>query len=62
MEKDGAFGVVESVKATADLYSPLTGAVVEINSPLSDTPGGVNEDPYGDGWMMTVKVARPDRT
>jgi len=58
--KDSAFGVVESVKATADLYSPLTGSVVEINTTLDDTPEVVNEDPYGDGWMLKVKLANTD--
>ncbi len=55
--RDEAFGVVESVKATADLYSPLTGEVVETNTTLDDTPEVVNEDPYGDGWMLKVKLA-----
>lgn len=57
LEKDGAFGVVESVKATADLYSPLTGTVSEINTTLADTPEVVNDDPYGDGWMISIKIA-----
>ena len=54
--KDAAFGVVESVKATADLYSPISGTVVEINTTLDDTPEVVNQDPYGDGWMLKVKL------
>jgi glycine cleavage system H protein len=57
LEKDTAFGVVESVKATADLYAPLSGEVIEINSPLEDSPEVMNEDPYGDGWMVRMVVS-----
>jgi len=48
------FGVVESVKAVSDLYSPVTGKVVRVNKALLDVPEKVNQDPYGDGWMITV--------
>lgn len=51
------FGVVESVKAASDLYSPLTGTVVEVNAKLVDHPELVNADPYGDGWMVVVQPA-----
>jgi glycine cleavage system H protein len=57
IEKEAAFGVVESVKATADLYSPFSGSVSEINTVLDDTPEVVNEDPYGDGWMLKIKLS-----
>ena len=50
------FGVIESVKATNDLYSPVSGRVVEVNHALEDEPGLVNEDPYGRGWMLVVKI------
>jgi glycine cleavage system H protein len=50
------FGVIESVKATNDLFSPATGEVVEVNSALEGEPGLVNEDPYGKGWMIVIKV------
>ena len=50
------FGVVESVKATNDLYSPVSGEVVEVNDTLVDEPGLVNEDPYGNGWMLVVRM------
>ena len=53
------FGVIESVKATNDLYSPVSGEVVEVNHVLEDEPGLVNEDPYGKGWMTVVKIANP---
>ena len=59
LEKDTAFGVVESVKATADLYAPLSGKVVETNTPLEDSPEVVNEDPYGDGWMVRILISDP---
>ncbi|MFN8474471.1 MAG: glycine cleavage system protein GcvH [Anaerolineae bacterium] len=49
------FGVVESVKAASDLYSPVTGTVVEVNSALESSPETVNSDPYGDGWMIVVE-------
>ena len=53
------FGMIESVKATNDLFSPVTGEVVEVHESLSDDPGTVNEDPYGDGWMVVVKMTNP---
>ena len=52
-----AFGVVESVKAVSDLYAPLSGEVVEINAELPKKPELVNADPYGQGWMIVVKLA-----
>jgi glycine cleavage system H protein len=57
LEKDAAFGVIESVKATADLYIPIAGRVVEVNTPLMDSPEVINDDPYGDGWMLTIAIA-----
>lgn len=51
------FGVIESVKATNDLYSPVSGEVVEVNRALEDEPGAVNEDPYGEGWMIVIRIA-----
>jgi glycine cleavage system H protein len=53
-------GVVESVKAASDIYSPLSGEVIEINSDLEQTPGLVNEDPYGMGWIFKIKLKQPD--
>jgi len=50
------FGVIESVKATNDLYSPVSGEVVEVNRALEDEPGLVNQDPYGKGWMIVVRL------
>ncbi len=55
-KKGESLGVVESVKTVADLYSPITGKVVETNSALKDHPQFVNEDPYGKGWMVKMEV------
>ena len=52
-----AFGVVESVKAVSDLYCPVTGQVLEVNSSLESKPEQINGDPYGKGWMIVVKIA-----
>jgi glycine cleavage system H protein len=52
-----AFGVVESIKAVSDLYAPVSGEVVAVNEDLFDRPELVNEDPYGDGWMLEVAPA-----
>jgi glycine cleavage system H protein len=53
------FGVVESVKAASDLYSPLTGSVVAVNAALADAPELVNSDPYGQGWMIVLAPSKP---
>jgi len=55
--KGDAFGVVESVKAVSDLYAPLSGDVVEVNDAIVDSPEVINEDPYGEGWMIKVTAA-----
>src|ERR1700730_1810789 len=57
ISKDDPFGVVESVKAVSDIYAPVSGTVIEINEDLPESPGIVNEDPYGDGWLIKVKIA-----
>jgi len=59
VQADDLFGTVESVKAVADLISPVTGEVVEVNEPLADTPEEVNRDPYGSAWMLVVKLDDP---
>lgn len=53
------FGVVESVKAASDIYAPVAGTVVEVNTALDSAPETVNQDPYGAGWMIKLKVANP---
>jgi glycine cleavage system H protein len=57
--KDKTFGAVESVKTASDLFSPATGSVVEVNEKLIDRPELVNQDPYGDGWMVVIELADP---
>ncbi|MDZ7270587.1 MAG: glycine cleavage system protein GcvH [candidate division KSB1 bacterium] len=51
------FGTIEAVKAVSDLYAPVSGQVVEVNEALSDKPEAVNTDPYGEGWMIKIKIA-----
>ncbi len=53
-------GSIESVKAVADLYSPISGEVTEVNEALQDTPENLNKDPYGEGWIVRLKMAKPD--
>jgi glycine cleavage system H protein len=57
--KDEAMGVVESVKAVSDVYSPVSGTVIDINDDLPDSPDMINEDPYGDGWMVKIQMSDP---
>jgi len=54
--KDGIYGEVESVKAVSDLVSPLSGEVLEINQKVADAPETVNEDPYGEGWLVRIRM------
>lgn len=53
------FGTIEAVKAVAELFAPLSGEVVDVNSGVVDSPELVNEDPYGDGWMIKIKMNDP---
>jgi len=59
IEAGRPFGVVEAVKTVSDLYAPLTGEVVEVNSALADNPALVNQDPFGEGWMIRMRPADP---
>ena len=56
-EVGDSFGTVESVKAVSDLYTPVGGEVVEVNEALGDSPEKINEDPYGEGWILKVRVS-----
>ncbi len=56
LDRGEPFGVIESVKAVSDLFAPVTGEVVEVNTGLADAPDGVNADCYGDGWLLVVEV------
>jgi glycine cleavage system H protein len=58
-EASEPFGSVESVKAVSEIYMPVTGTVFEVNENLNDSPEQVNEDPYGDGWMIRIKIDNP---
>ncbi len=57
--KDEPFGVVESVKSVSDLCSPASGSVVEVNDALVDSPEVINDDPYGEAWMIKVEIGNP---
>lgn len=56
VSKEDAFGVVESVKAVSDIYAPVSGKVLEVNDDLPDNPHQINEDPYGDGWLIKIEM------
>lgn len=58
----GNVGVVESVKAVSDLFTPMSGEVVEVNAALEDDPAAVNRDPYGAGWLLKLRLSHPEET
>jgi glycine cleavage system H protein len=60
LAKGGEAAVVESVKAASEVYAPVSGEVVEVNSDLEGTPATVNEDPLGKGWFMKLRLTKPD--
>lgn len=60
VEEKEACAVVESVKAASDIYSPIAGTVVEVNTALEEEPSNLNEDPYGAGWLFKIRVAAAD--
>ncbi len=59
VSKDQAYTEVESVKAVSDVFAPLSGEIVEVNEALNDSPEAINADPYGDGWMVKVRLSDP---
>ena len=59
LKKGESLGVVESVKAVSDIYVPVSGAVIEVNGRLATNPETINEDPYGEGWMLRATLADP---
>ncbi len=54
------FGSIEAVKTVADLYAPVSGEVIEVNEELENNPGAINEDPYGMGWMVKIRIENPE--
>jgi glycine cleavage system H protein len=60
MDADEVFGTVEAVKTVSDLFLPLSGEIIEFNDSLESEPEKVNKDPYGDGWMIKIKITNPD--
>jgi len=60
MEREEVFGTVEAVKTVSDLFLPLAGEIIEFNESLEDAPEKVNTDPYGDGWMVKIKITDED--
>lgn len=60
VEQMQPFGSIEAVKTVADLYAPLTGEVIEVNEELETNPGIINEDPYGLGWMIKIRITNPE--
>jgi glycine cleavage system H protein len=61
VSKDDEVVVIESVKAASDILAPVDGEITEVNSPLSDNPGMVNDDPQGEGWFFKMKVSDPSQ-
>ncbi len=60
LTKDVPYAEVESVKAVSDVIAPLSGEIVEVNEALTDNPATINEDPYGEGWLVKVRLADPE--
>jgi glycine cleavage system H protein len=60
VQKDSSYAEVESVKAVSDVIAPLSGEIVEVNDALQDSPEKVNEDPYGEGWLVKVRLTSPE--
>jgi glycine cleavage system H protein len=59
INKDGSYAEVESVKAVSDVIAPVSGEIVEVNEALKDAPEQINEDPYGEGWLVKVRLSNP---
>ena len=59
VSKDASYAEVESVKAVSDVFAPLSGEILEVNEVLADQPEKINSDPYGDGWMVKVRLSDP---
>jgi glycine cleavage system H protein len=59
LEKEEVFGTIEAVKTVSDMFMPVSGEILEVNPALEDTPDVVNKDPYGNGWMVKIKITNP---
>jgi len=59
VEQGKTFGTIEAVKAVSELYAPITGEIVEVNKAVQDQPESVNKDPYNNGWMVKIAIAKP---
>ena len=62
ISKDSAYGELESVKAVSDVIAPLSGEILEVNGKVVDEPETVNDDPYGEGWLVRIRVSDPSET
>ena len=62
VSKEDAYAEVESVKAVSDVFAPLSGEIVDVNTSLADKPETINDDPYGEGWLVKVKLSDPGET
>ena len=60
LEREAIFGTIEAVKTVSDLFMPVSGEVLEVNSLLEENPETINSDAYGDGWLVKIKVSNPD--
>ena len=60
LDQEEVFGTVEAVKTVSDLFIPLSGEIIEFNEDLESEPEKVNSDPYGEGWMVKIKISNPD--
>lgn len=60
VQSGASVGEVESTKSVSDIYAPLSGTIAEVNESLEATPGKLNDDPYGDGWLVTIELSDPD--
>ena len=59
LEKEEVFGTIEAVKTVSDMFMPIAGEILEVNPKLAESPDVVNKDPYGDGWMVKIKMTNP---
>ena len=62
LKKEEVFGTIEAVKTVSDMFMPVSGEILEMNPAIVDTPDVVNKDPYGNGWMVKIKITDPSET